>query len=93
MARKTTRIVINAFLNGNKLTTFNTTTDGNSLYLFGNKIAEKRKDGIYISNAGWFSATTKERLNGLPNVKVSEKNKVWYLNNKEWDGEWAKIPS
>lgn len=93
MSRKTTQAAISAFLKGDKLTTSNTTTDGVNLYLFGNKIAEKRKDGIYISNAGWFSATTKDRLNGLPNVSLYQKDKVWYLNDKEWNGEWTKIPS
>lgn len=93
MSRKTTQIAIDAFLKGDKVTTSNTTTDGVNLYLYGNKIAEKRKDGIYITNAGWFSNTTKERLNGLPNVDIHQKNKVWYLNDQEWDGQWTKVPS
>ncbi len=91
MSRKTTQIAINAFLTGNALNTSNTTTDGTNLFLFGNKIAEKRIDGIYISNAGWFSATTKERLNGLPNVRLSQKAGKWFLNGTEWNGSWIRV--
>jgi hypothetical protein len=91
MSRKTTKIAVAAFLAGNKVSTSNTTTDGNALFLFGNKIAEKRTDGIYITNAGWFSATTKERLNGLPNVLIHQDKGEWYLNGNKWDGEWTLI--
>ena len=44
-----------------------------------------------IINAGWFSNTTKERLNALPNVHITQKNWVWYLNEKEWNGELIDI--
>lgn len=89
--RKTTRTAVNAFLAGNKITVSNTTTDGQSLFLFGNKIAEKRTDGIYITNAGWKSATTKERLNGLPGVSINQDKGNWFLNGKPWDGKWIKV--
>jgi hypothetical protein len=57
------------------------------LKLHGNKIAAMLSDGrVWISNAGWASNTTKERLNGLPNVSVRQKNYRWYLNGTEWDG-------
>lgn len=91
MSRKVTNSIISSFIAGDKLTVGNSTTDGKSLFLFGNKIAEKRKDGLYITNAGWPSSTTKERLNGLPNVSICQKSSVWYLNGKVWDGKWTKI--
>lgn len=56
------------------------------LKLFGNKIAARRDSELWISNAGWFSKTTKERLNALPNVKIYQKNGEWYLNGNLWDG-------
>lgn len=57
------------------------------LKLFGNKIAALEADGrLWISNAGWKSNTTKERLNGLPGVRVNQKNWDWYLNGTYWDG-------
>ena len=46
---------------------------------------------LSISNAGWQSNTTKERLNGLPNVGIYQKNWQWYLNGNEWNGEWTRV--
>jgi hypothetical protein len=46
---------------------------------------------LYITNCGWFSNTTKERLNALPNVRIQQKNFKWYLNGKEWNGELIKV--
>jgi hypothetical protein len=91
MARKISQAVAGAFIAGIEMTNSNTRTDGQSLWLFGNKIAEKRADGLYITNAGWFSATTKERLNALPSVSIYQAKKEWYLNGNKWDGKWIKI--
>jgi len=46
---------------------------------------------LSISNAGWASNTTRERLNGLPHVHVKQKNWQWYLNGNEWNGEWTRV--
>ena len=46
---------------------------------------------LSISNAGWESNTTKERLNGLPGVSIRQKNWSWFLNGEEWDGNWKRI--
>ena len=90
--RKVTSQIIHAFLNGKKKTVDNTSTDGEAVYLHGNKIARRTEGkGIEISNAGWFSVTTKERLNGLPGVSVSQKNYEWFLNGLPWDGSWTKV--
>lgn len=89
--RKITALTTLAFERKQKLSMGNTHTDGEALYLHGNKIAEWREDGLYISNAGWMSNTTKERLNGLRGVSISQKNFTWFLNGREWDGEWIKI--
>ena len=59
--------------------------------LHGNLIAYSNADGIFISNGGWSSNTTKERLNGLTGVHIQQKNFTWYLNGKEWNGDWVKI--
>jgi len=63
------------------------------LELFGNEIAaaDSRDGSIYITNAGWQSNTTKERLNGLPGVSISQQKGKWYLNGELWDGKWTKI--
>ena len=78
--------ISNAFLKGEARKINNSYTDGKSLYLFDNKIAEHRDDGMYITNCGWESKTTKERLNGLPDVRINQFKKKWYLNGEVWDG-------
>jgi hypothetical protein len=60
-----------------------------AIYLFGNKIAARSKDypeRIMITNCGWDTVTTKERLNALPNVRIHQKNYHWYLNGEQWNG-------
>lgn len=61
------------------------------LELHGNTIALKQDGELYITNAGWPTNTTKERLNGLPGVSIQQKKGVWYLNGEEWSGEWIKV--
>lgn len=46
---------------------------------------------LSITNCGWFSNTTKERLNALPNVSIQQKKGIWYLNGKEWNGQLIDI--
>lgn len=64
---------------------------GAEMRLHGNAIAYSTDGGIYISNGGWSSNTTKERLNGLTGVHIQQKDFVWYLNGEEWNGDWIKI--
>ena len=66
---------------------------GGSLVLFelhGNTIArhESWNGRTYVTDAGWDTRTTKERLNGLDGVSISQRRGVWYLNGNEWDGSW-----
>ena len=62
------------------------------LKLHNNTIASIDELGVLsVSNAGWASNTTKERLNGLPGVRVNQKNWNWYLNGSEWDGSWKRV--
>jgi hypothetical protein len=99
--KKITADAVTAFNNSqefnrsNTKVTVDTTPDGSTtevrMFLFGNLIATKINDSLEISNGGWSSNTTKERLNGLPNVSITQKNFVWYLNGEEWDGNWTKI--
>jgi hypothetical protein len=100
--RQVSETIVNAFVNGKAKKQGNSQTDGQSLYLFGNKIAEWRKDGLYISNGGYNatdrhgneltgSKTTKDRLNSLPGVNINQSKCKWYLNGNEWNGEWIKI--
>ena len=62
------------------------------LKLHGNTIAVLDEfNMLSISNAGWESNTTKERLNGLPNVRIHQRKFQWYLNGNEWNGEWTRV--
>ena len=62
------------------------------LKLHGNTIASIDEfNMLSISNAGWSTNTTKERLNGLPHVRINQKNWNWFLNGTEWDGRWTRV--
>ena len=91
MSRKITTESINAFLNKKPFVKSNMIVeidrDITYLKLFGNKIAALLPNGrLWISNAGWKSNTTKERLNALPGVNIYQRKKIWYLNDTIWDG-------
>lgn len=89
--RQVTRKITAAFFNSETLKIGNTRTDGRSIWLHNNKIVDDRPDGLYITNAGWKSNTTKERLNAISDVNIVQRNFVWYLNGHEWNGEWTKV--
>jgi hypothetical protein len=93
-----TQNAVSCFRNGGNAKFNNTevvTENGVSkMYLFGNLIAtlEHNVGGVMkITNADWRSNTTKERLNGLPNVRINQAKGVWYLNGVEWNGAWKQI--
>lgn len=98
--RKITQQAIDAFMNYQTFNSGNTTVkidpviDGveSELYLHGNLIAKRFYSGeIQITSAGWPTNATKERLNGIPGVRINQKNGEWYLNGEKWNGEWIKI--
>lgn len=106
MARKITTEACNAFMNGLNFKKDNTyvelVEERDEVYslvevaylkLHGNKIAKffLNTREIMVSNAGWFSNTTKERLNGIPGVSICQKKGVWFLNGEEWDGSWITV--
>ena len=91
--KQITREVVNAFIQGYNLDKANMKVSNGKMYLHDNLIAINNGDSISITNAGWKSNTTKERLNGLPNVSICQKKGVWYLNDKEWNGEWTDVRS
>lgn len=89
---------IKAFMNAEKFKRDNTEVEVlpnvTVLKLFGNEIAYRYNDPertLSITNCEWKTATTKERLNGLPRVNIYQRNKKWYLNNKEWNGKLIDI--
>jgi hypothetical protein len=89
--RKITRDIVNAFQGRRSLTIGNSRTDGQSIWLFNNRIVDLRQDGIWITNAGWQSVTTKERLNGLTGVDIRNRRGTWILNDRPWNGDWVNL--
>jgi len=102
--RKITQEACNAFETGKNYKKSNTEvvchSDGFSAFgksvtkiimLHGNLIAYSSPKGTYISNGGWSSNTTKERLNGLTGVHIHQKDFQWFLNGEAWNGDWVKI--
>jgi hypothetical protein len=95
--KKITETIANAFAQGRNKSLGNTATRDGAFYLHGNKIAEKREDGIYMSLAGWSTVTTRERLNGLASVlgldaRFTQKAFEPYLNGKRIEAcAWHKV--
>lgn len=76
--RQITKEAVSAFIAGTKLNKANMRVfhdaDGSHMLLHGNPVGFKDIAGNYwISNAGWPTVTTKERLNGL--IEVLGKSK------------------
>ena len=98
--RKITEESVNAFLNRTKFKKQNMEVENKNyglgiatlLKLHGNTIAILNElNELFITNCGWESNTTKERLNALPNVSIRQKNFEWFLNGELWNGELTKI--
>lgn len=96
--RAVTQNAVTCFQNGGNGTFSNTrvvTENGVSkMYLFGNLIAtlEHKVGGVMkITNAGWESNTTRERLNGLPNVHIRQVRGEWFLNGQKWNGQLTEV--
>jgi hypothetical protein len=109
MSRKIINESVNAFLNKKEYKKSNMSVcqdySGNYyLKQHGNTIAKIENDKIFISNAGWKSVTTKERLNELlyklNKGYISQIRGVWYWNinnqimtNKELISNSIKFPN
>ena len=91
--RQVTEKIVSAFLRNEYRRIGNTWTDGRTIWLHGHAIAEFRTDGLWITNSGWPTPTTKERLNGIPDVSIVQKKGQWYLNGHAWNGEWVHVES
>ena len=67
--RKESLKIARAFAEGKRAAAARTMTDGNAIWLHGNRIAQREDDGaIWVTLAGWGSVTTRERLNTLCRV-------------------------
>jgi hypothetical protein len=96
MSRKITEESVAAFYNRQKFNKSNMSVEITDegfplLKLHGNTIAGKDYEGTWITDAGWPTRTTFERLNGLSYVRVNVKKGQTYLNGEEWDGKKVYI--
>jgi hypothetical protein len=96
--RKITSESVNAFLNAKEFKKSNMSVtvlpNVTILKLYGNEIAYLYNDPqktLSITDAGWETVTTKELLNGIPNVKISQIKGKWHLNGVEWDGKLIDV--
>ena len=64
--RKETQKIAQAFARGQAAKAARTETDGRTVWLHGNRIAQREDDGsVWVTLAGWGTVTTRERLNGI----------------------------
>ena len=97
--RKISRLASKALMNHEKFKQGNTRVEVDSdctayLKLFGNTIAVHNNDGtLNITNCGYSTVTTKDRLNALPSVHIQQRNWDWFLNGEEWNGGWITVIS
>jgi len=64
--RKVTEQIGNALANSQPKKVSNTVTDGETVWLHGNKIVNRVSSGKFlVTLAGWPTPTTRERINGI----------------------------
>jgi hypothetical protein len=96
--KKITAQAVDAFMNARQFKKDNMTIEVlpnvTIMKLYGNRIAYRYNDPertLSISTTGWFTNTTKERLNAIPGVRIHQKNWQWYLNGEVWDGQLIDV--
>ena len=102
--RKITSQSVNEFVNGYRFNQGNTAvccaTEARECYLMlhNNLIAKKivNKHDLWITDAGWQTVTTKERLNGVLSRLtfgwgLFQKKGEWFLTNGEDTVQWKAV--
>jgi len=99
--RQETQKIMSAFLKGEKASAQRTNTDGYSVWLHGNLIAERGTTKTWFTLAGWPTVTTRDRVNGLlqlsgSDYRVFQKNGTQFLTNGKdvreiGDSEWVSV--
>jgi len=99
--RKETHKIMSAFLKGEKASAQRTNTDGHSVWLHGNLIAERGKSKLWFTLADWPTVTTRDRINGMlelsgSDYRVFQKNGTQFLTNgtdvrELGDSEWVSV--
>lgn len=88
--RKITEQATTAFFNNQNYKNSNTQVISDGVYtelrLHDNIIAYRTNHGIFVSNAGWKTNTTKERLNGILNrleKRLYQAKGQWFIMDHE----------
>ena len=94
--RKITKESIKAFYNREPFKKSNmiveTTKGVTKLKLHNNTIAKLDENNeLFITTADWNTRTTRDRLNGLSEVRLGTKKGQLYLNNVPWDGKLTNV--
>jgi len=91
--RKITQKAVDALFSGRNFKAGNTKVEDSTLILHWTAIAKIENGKLYVRSGGYETNTTKERLNGLPNVNIYQKNYQWFLNGVEWQDsrQWTEV--
>lgn len=93
--RKITEAIGNAFnANGRAAqgnTTVSTSNGRTEMILHGHLIAYKENGRLFITNCGYATNVTKDRLNSIDGVRISQTNFEWYLNGVKWNGKLIEV--
>ena len=91
--RKITKQIKEAFESKKAKTIGNTSTDGESVWLHGNKIVTRDASGLVLASlAGWNTPTTRERVNGITGMNFHQNNFAPMLNGSEIDpSDWFAV--
>tara|TARA_R100000808_G_scaffold512_3_gene2731 strand:+ start:15270 stop:15632 length:363 start_codon:yes stop_codon:yes gene_type:complete len=90
--RKITQRIKSAFESGRELRVDNTYTDGESVWLFGNKIIKRENGEVFATLAGWNTPTTRERVNGITGIGFHQEHFLPKVNGRPVDSrEWINV--
>ena len=81
---------VNSFLARRPLTVGNLRSDGDNLFLFGNKIARWDGPRLSVTTAGWNTVTTRKYLKAV-GAHIYQRNGELHLDGQEWSGHWTTI--
>tara|TARA_R110000782_G_scaffold65366_1_gene133131 strand:+ start:163 stop:516 length:354 start_codon:yes stop_codon:yes gene_type:complete len=87
--RQETQKIMSAFLRGQPASAQRTNTDGNTVWLHGNKIAHRQQDTydhglVQFTLAGWPTVTTRERINGMLDTFGYSEFGISQRNHEQW---------
>lgn len=98
MGVKSISRIIKAFLEGKSAKDGHDRTENGKLYYRDNCIAWKdlKTQCLFIDTCGWKTITIKSRLNQIPNLYITIKKGVWYVNYENrgffhWDGKLLNL--